>query len=58
MRKCQRTVLYQDVRVGVTKIVVKTFYKLPSDDSKRHQWLVSIKKPITVSPYTYMQSTF
>jgi hypothetical protein len=33
-----------------------SFHKLPTDSEKRHQWLVSIKKPITVSPYTYICS--
>ena len=33
-----------------------SFYKLPTDSEKRHQWLVSIKKQITVSPYTYICS--
>ena len=33
-----------------------SFYKLPTDTEERHRWLVSIKKPITVSPYTYICS--
>ena len=33
-----------------------SFYKLLSDNTRRHQWLVSIKKPITVSFYTYICS--
>ena len=32
-----------------------SFYKLPTD-TERHRWSVSIKKPITVSPYTYICS--
>ena len=33
-----------------------SFHKLPSDNTRRHQWLVSIKEPITVSSYTYICS--
>ena len=33
-----------------------SFYKLPTDNEERPWWLVSIKKPITVSPYTYVCS--
>ena len=35
-----------------------SFHKLPVDSDKRHQWLVSIKKPIKVSPYTYICSLY
>ena len=31
-----------------------SFHKLPTDFDRRHQWLVSIKRPIRVSPYTYI----
>ena len=31
-----------------------SFHKLPVDSDKRHQWFISIKKPIKVSPYTYI----
>ena len=33
-----------------------SFYKLPTDADKSHQWLVSIMKSINVSPYTYICS--
>ena len=33
-----------------------SFHKLPADSDRRHQWLVSIRKPIKVSPYTYICS--
>ena len=33
-----------------------SFHKLPTDVDRRHQWLVSIKRPIRVSPYTYICS--
>ena len=33
-----------------------SFHKLPTDGNRRHQWLVSIKRSITVSPYTYICS--
>ena len=29
------------------------FHQLPTDSDRRHQWLVGIKKPIKVSPYTH-----
>ncbi len=29
-----------------------SFYGLPKEEDLRHQWLVAIKKPITVSEYT------
>ena len=33
-----------------------SFHKLPADSDRRHQCLVSIRKPIKVSPYTYICS--
>ena len=33
-----------------------SFHKLPTDFDRRHQWLVSIKRPIRVLPYTYICS--
>ena len=33
-----------------------SFYKLPTDHEERLRWLISIKKPITVSSYTYVCS--
>lgn len=33
-----------------------SFHKLPSDSTQRRRWLVSIKRPITVSSYTYICS--
>ena len=33
-----------------------SFHKLPSDSCQRRRWLVSIKRPITVSSYTYICS--
>jgi hypothetical protein len=32
------------------------FHELPTDSERRHQWLVSIKRSIRVSPFTYICS--
>ena len=55
VQQCPNIVVSLVVRAGVIKRVsckTVSFHAIPRDVSIRHQWLVSIKKPITISEHT------